>query len=1081
MLLVACPPWRTECPNLALAYLSATLRSQGIATWVGDFNIQLHNHIEPHLRKYWNLTSSNFWTRPDMLKASFGPRSITEIQRFVAELCDRDGEILGFSTQSANVMFTLEMVKLLRQRGCRKTIILGGPAVRLQTCGDARTVGLTGFKARGFDETQAASEIREYLDLVDIFVEGEGEKTLLELVQRLIAGVEPDGTPGAVVWHRGEPAPFVERGVTTDLDEFPAPTFEEFDLAAYTSRALPFLTSRGCVRKCAMCYERILWPGYRHRGIDSIVAEMRHHIERWGIREFSCNDLLLNGNLLFLGNLCDSLAASGLGANWWGNAVVHRLMDRDLFRRMRAGGVTALVYGIESGSQKILRKMRKGYLIEDADNVLRWGKEFGVNNVVNLIVGFPGEAEDDHRSSLEFVNRNHDFIHQVGVLAMCIVYPHSPLSEQSEYFGIDPDSLEQYNPFSINVDWRDTGGLDLATRQRRFWELFRLLRGYDIEVVGVEEEEDLSPDRVGELARKLASPETWEREDAVVRLARATDPSLVPAMIECLRDPSFLVAGQALMNLSNIDPDRAWEEAAPLLTRTLSYMDHAASVALSKRLDAATMELLEYRLSAKKFGRHNSELQQVLAQHRKFYVDFERFQERLDQGDPGAIDELLAHPFEWVPVRGLRWLETHRLARACEQQLGLRRGIFHPSLEVRLRVVRIMRRAQLRLEPHELDGIVSAGDPRIRAEATRLLAAQLQPGKTAGFPAGDRALQILRTCSLGFWLERPIPADEDIEYLRLLTLGGLGDGPCPPEKETLVCRSLHEGSPQVRLTAMEVLLNWQDFRYLTEVLPLLEDPNATVRRKAVEYLGRTGNRSLQYRLLPLLDDRNLFVAQEATAAMARLQSPLMPERLGSFLRGADPEELPDFMVEPIRACLDLHARAWSLAADAKDGIKPTLLAEWRLGNSMMRVFLLQMLSSTGTANLNHDLLRIALCDGEPEVRAAALETALSDPSAEMSPDVMAMVKDPWPACRSAACRFFGALRDGAARPACLALLHDADPNVREWAARTLGRLGNLEDLEALRDLLQPPSYAQLSDEARSDLSTFYERLNPPAV
>ncbi|MEK7284221.1 MAG: SPASM domain-containing protein, partial [Acidobacteriota bacterium] len=73
----------------------------------------------------------------------------------------------------------------------------------------------------------------------------------------------------------------------------------------------------------------------RHRGARAIVEEMRRHVERWGINQFSCNDLLLNGNLIFLGNLCDASAEAGLDISWWGNAVVHRLMDRDLFEKIR--------------------------------------------------------------------------------------------------------------------------------------------------------------------------------------------------------------------------------------------------------------------------------------------------------------------------------------------------------------------------------------------------------------------------------------------------------------------------------------------------------------------------------------------------------------------------------------------------------------------------------------------------------------------------------------------------------------------------------------------------------------------------
>ncbi|MBI3892690.1 MAG: cobalamin B12-binding domain-containing protein, partial [Candidatus Wallbacteria bacterium] len=218
---MACPPWRTECPNLALAYLSAMLRANDVATWVADLNILLYKKTDEVLRRYWDLTSSAFWGRPEGFKSSFSPSMMKVVDDLAEELAEREGDLVGFSTQSANVMFTLEMVRRLRARGCRKTIVLGGPAVRLRTPGRADSVGLIGFRASGLDEAAVVYELGRHLDLVDVLVEGEGEETLLELAQRQLAGVALDGTPGAVVWNHGKPPPFVSRPAIANLDLLP--------------------------------------------------------------------------------------------------------------------------------------------------------------------------------------------------------------------------------------------------------------------------------------------------------------------------------------------------------------------------------------------------------------------------------------------------------------------------------------------------------------------------------------------------------------------------------------------------------------------------------------------------------------------------------------------------------------------------------------------------------------------------------------------------------------------------------------------------------------------------------------------
>ncbi|MBI3890586.1 MAG: hypothetical protein HY303_03545, partial [Candidatus Wallbacteria bacterium] len=309
--LVVCPPWRTECPHLALAYLSTYLRTHGVRTRVRDFNAELYSRIDPEYRRYWDLTTSDFWARPAILDGVFPPATTQYLSEFIDSLLNSPASAIGFSCQSANVNFTLGLVEQLRARGCDKLIVFGGPSVRLHAPPDPRTIGLTGFRPTGMNEMDSTAEIQHHLDRVDVFVEGEGEETLLDVVTAHLAGAPLTEIPGAIAWRSGgRELPYRARPQQPDLDRFPAPTFEEFDLSIYQKRILPFLTSRGCVRKCAMCYERILWPGFRHRGVGHIVAEMRAHLERFGIEQFSCNDLLLNGNLPHLGAVCDAVAAS---------------------------------------------------------------------------------------------------------------------------------------------------------------------------------------------------------------------------------------------------------------------------------------------------------------------------------------------------------------------------------------------------------------------------------------------------------------------------------------------------------------------------------------------------------------------------------------------------------------------------------------------------------------------------------------------------------------------------------------------------------------------------------------------------
>ncbi|MBI4868256.1 MAG: HEAT repeat domain-containing protein [Candidatus Wallbacteria bacterium] len=1090
--LVVCPPWRTECPHLALACLSSYLRSHGVRTRVRDFNAELYRQIEPEQRRYWDLTTSDFWARPRILDGVFSPATTQALSEFVDSLVESPASILGFSCQSANVNFTLGILEELRARGCRKLIVFGGPSVRLQAPPDPRTLGLTGFRPTGMNEMDSADEIQRHLDRVDVFVEGEGEETLLEVVRAHLEGGELAKIPGAIAWTAGgRERPFVPRPQQGNLDLFPAPTFEEFDLSIYQKPILPFLTSRGCVRKCAMCYERILWPGFRHRSVEHIVAEMRAHQERYGINQFSCNDLLLNGNLPHLGAVCDAIAAAGLDVGWWGNAVVHRLMDRELFRRMKAGGIKALVYGIESGSQKVLRKMRKGYMVDDADHVLRLGGESDIYNVINLIVGFPGETEEDHELTMEFVRRNHAYVHEVGVLAMCIIYPHSPLAEQAEYYGVDPQSLLQLNPFTVNTTWEDTTGLDEVTRTRRFWELHRLIRGYGIPVVGVEDEEELTPARVEELCGRLADPTVWVREDAVSRLKRCSDPAAVPHLLRALEDESYFVAGQALLNLAKLAPERAWAEGTRLIRRRTPLVDRAALIAIAGLFQPESFDYMEAQLVTAAYERADPELKEALTPFREAYQTFEQFDQALQRGEVPSAAAVLTHPQTWVRRRALHHLMAFpEAARALTPELSAAPLGDDPDEEVRYQALELMLTAWADA-PEEM--IARAGSdivPRIRALAAQG-ANMWRLARAAGKPLLDGSMAAGQSPPPG--LQRLWADWEQVD--RRDWREWLGEAPDAAEAEyrALVCarRAFEPHDPawavaftewalgceavSVRIFVLDMLRRTARPGHDEAALAHLAHGVPMLRRIACQYLGAGGDRRHEHELARALGDADMWVSESAAAALGWLRSPLVLRLLGTKFEPRVYARLSPWLQEGLAGCRETYDRMNAMTPAMRSGEVDLLSAAFEQADALGRACLMDAVARSRTASEVAGLTRLGLGDAEEEVRLAALDAVAASGDAAFSADVLALLDDPVPLVRGMATRFLATVRFRAGREHFLRKMEDPDPLVKEWAVRGLGRLRDPETLGILAELVSDSIYRTLRPDIREDLA-FHREL-----
>ena len=118
---------------------------------------------------------------------------------------------------------------------------------------------------------------------------------------------------------------------------------------------------------------------------------------------FRFNDSLINGDLDWLARLADTLVAEGIAIKWHGNARIHPRMDRPYLDRLAAAGLTGLLYGVESGSDKILRRMKKGVRAADIPRVLRDTHDAGIWTHGFFILGFPGETDSEALQTVDLL------------------------------------------------------------------------------------------------------------------------------------------------------------------------------------------------------------------------------------------------------------------------------------------------------------------------------------------------------------------------------------------------------------------------------------------------------------------------------------------------------------------------------------------------------------------------------------------------------------------------------------------------------------------------------------------------------
>lgn len=385
--LLLCPSWDADHPAVSMALLSAQLKRRGHEVEILDLNNQmsrLGGLISPDFPRH--VSPADPWTDPVVIERDVIPAYSNWLDSVADRLRSGGARIAGFSIYCSNLEMSLAVAKILKRRVPGLKIVFGGPSCfTLKECLDILKN-----------------------DCVDAAVLGEGDLSFPRLVDAMDRSGRLEAGPGVLL--REDPATWKEgQEIVEDLDTLPFADYDGFgSLSTYSGKVLH--TTRGCVRKCVYCSD---WRemSFRHMSGRRIFDELVYQLERHpNVRHFMFGDSVSNASIKELGVFCDLVIANKLGVTWYGYAIVRPEMTPAYLAKLRAAGCVGLYYGIESGSWRVLQKMRKNVPPALNAKVLRDTKNAGIAPIVLWMVGFPSETEETFVESVDFITSNVDGI-----------------------------------------------------------------------------------------------------------------------------------------------------------------------------------------------------------------------------------------------------------------------------------------------------------------------------------------------------------------------------------------------------------------------------------------------------------------------------------------------------------------------------------------------------------------------------------------------------------------------------------------------------------------------------------------------
>lgn len=304
---------------------------------------------------------------------------------------------------------------------------------------------------------QVAGEF--YAAGADYILTGEPERRIVKLIEILESGGNPKalqaldglGTPKFY----NLPAGFLDEAA---LSALPFPAWELFPLENYWSlrfahgplsarRYLPLLTSRGCPYPCGFCVVPATnQQKWRPRHADNVVDEIEHFVKIQGVHEFHIEDLDPTISDERIRAICNEILRRGLRVNWKISAgtKVETIKDGGTVDLMAQAGCTYISISPETGSPRLLKKMRKPFNLEHAIRLVKRMNQVGIASQACFVLGYPGETEEDLQMTWQLV---HDLT-RVGVdeVALFIITPVPGSSIHDEFSGYQSLSELNFSP-----------------------------------------------------------------------------------------------------------------------------------------------------------------------------------------------------------------------------------------------------------------------------------------------------------------------------------------------------------------------------------------------------------------------------------------------------------------------------------------------------------------------------------------------------------------------------------------------------------------------------------------------------------
>jgi len=391
---------------LGLSYLAASIDKE--KHFVKLFNVENPSSLE----KKENCDIEKLLDRDELFLKNLYSNDFIVWNEVKSVISDFKPDLVGITVMTAKYAPAKKITALIKDINPNITIVWGGPHISAD--------GLTAMEEN---------------HQIDYAIYGEGESAFNELVFALDSKFDISNI-GSLFYRknnevvRNEPVVSIE-----NLDHLPFPlrNADVFQDRYDRYKLGNIMASRGCPYQCTFCNSFKVWGHkVRFRSIDNIIGEIESITNTFNIRSFHFSDDTFTLNKKHVLEFCSALISRDIKISW---SCTTRLdvLDEDIIFAMKKSGLSVVTVGIESGSDRILKLIKKGQDKEKIRQGIKLLNKFKIDWHAFFMIGFPFEEEADIFETKQFMRELNPTRVELSIFTP---YPGCEMFEEAKLLGM---------------------------------------------------------------------------------------------------------------------------------------------------------------------------------------------------------------------------------------------------------------------------------------------------------------------------------------------------------------------------------------------------------------------------------------------------------------------------------------------------------------------------------------------------------------------------------------------------------------------------------------------------------------------